>query len=141
MTKLHNELNAYIHRSRAAHDDDVRVEELEGAVAMIDHATGTVAPAELPESGMTVEEMVNDARTCVRNDDITGCRIRLLQIIGGGGGSAPALDADKPLDKMTKAELHAYAKQRGYDVAQANSKAGLYNIILDLYAEAASVID
>ena len=138
MAALHNDINAHIARSRSKTDGDVAVEELEAAVARIDNALGTEFTADVPSSDQEADILLNEARTCIRNDDLVGTRIRLLQVIAMGGGSRPPLDKNKPLDKMSKAELHAYAKARGYDVSQSNSKAGLRNVIEDLDAEADS---
>lgn len=134
---LHQDLHAFINRSRSHQDREVAVEELENAIERIDKALGFTPPEPPIEDGETADELLSEARTCIRNDDIVGARIRIRQAVQIGGGDGPEVPTDKPLDTMTKAELHAYAKARGYQVAQANGKPALLAHIEELDAEAA----
>lgn len=134
---IHQDLHAHINRSRSNQDREVGIEELETAVERIDSAVGFKMMDPVPETDESPDDLLDEARTCIRNDDLTGSRIRLLQVIAAGGPSAPPL-ATKPLDKMSKAELFAYAKANKLDVAQANSKHGVLTLIQELEAELAS---
>lgn len=134
---LHQDLHAAINRSRCHQDREVAIEELEGAIERIDKALGFKPVETEPEHGEEPDDLLNEARSCIRNDDLVGARIRIAQAVAAGGGEGPEVPADKPLDKMTKAELHAYAKARGYQIAQANGKPALLAHIQELDAEAA----
>lgn len=132
---IHADLQAHINRSRNHQDRDVAIEELTTATDRIRTALGFEPPVGSPDGDETPDELLNEARTCIRNDDLVGAYIRMSQAVAAGGGAPPRV-ADKPIAKMTKAELHAYAASRGYAVSQANGKGALLGIIRDLDAEA-----
>ena len=100
---IHQDLQACINRSRNHQDRDVAIEELESAAALIHIALGFEPATGEPDNDETPEELLNEARTCIRNDDLVGAHIRLRQAILAGGGSAPDIDTDKPIGEMTKA--------------------------------------
>ena len=111
---LRQDLHATINRSRSQQDRDVAIEELELAIERITTAVGFDEPKNLPkpDKGATADELLTEARTCIRNDDLTGTRVRLLQAIKLGGGSpppAPKVTKERGIHDMTKAELVAYA--------------------------------
>ncbi len=138
---LHQDIHAAINRSRAHQDREVAIEELESAIGRIDTALGFTPPEPDVENGETPDDLLAEARSCIRNDDLVGARIRIRQAIQAGGGDGPEVPTDKALDKMTKAELHAYAKDRGYKVPQANGKPELLARIQELDAETVTTDD
>lgn len=138
MPRIHNELHAAINRARSQHDKDVGIEELEAAIESIDAAVGNKLTAEPPPFDGTADQALAEARTHIRNDDLGAVRIRLVQAIALGGPAPVEVDKDKPLDKMTKAELLAYAAAKGHDVSQSSNKAGLIETIQELDAEAST---
>lgn len=141
--QLTTDLHMHINRARDQHDPDVAVEQLEAAIKRIDDAVGfehKAVPA--PDDSATGDELLNRARTAIRNGDLTTARILLLQVLALEDGppvnEAPDAKGGKPLDAMTKAELHAYAKERGYEVSAASPKAGLLEHIKELDEQAAA---
>lgn len=135
---IHAEITGYILNSRRQSDSDVAVEILETAVEKINAAVGFEHAGEVPASEDTTELLLQDARTCLRNSNLTGCRIRLLQVIDRGGPETVGVDTAMPLDKMTKAQLQAYASERTYLVPVAATKAELLSKIRELDAQAGS---
>lgn len=135
MAAIHDQLQAHLNQALAAVDPDAAVEHLEDAVELIDAAVGFTA-GDVPEldEGATAEALIADARTHIRNDDLVGCRIRVLQVIEAGGPDVSAnVPTDKPLEDMKKAELVAFAAAQDppIPISASSSKAGLLETIQD----------
>lgn len=132
MPRIHTDLHACINKARGAIDADHAIEALEDGVEAIDAAVGFRHPNGIPDFTGDVGAVLDDAHSCIRNDDLVGARLRFLQAVEAGGPPLKALP-DKPLEAMKKAELVAFAAGQAppVEISQSSTKAAILEQIQD----------
>ena len=141
MPPIHAEISRHINNGRALILEDKvddGITELRKACAIVESVTGLADPEDVPVLEQSLETAIREAHGCIRNDNLTGGRLWILQAVAAlEGDGCNMSDHDPPqregnavsLGDMKKADLMAMAADMGLETNSKMTKADLVEAI------------